>query len=74
MVTFRLALHELRPLQIVEVLIDGRVSATIVPGDTAGGLHIITRHLDTPPLIYNETDEQTNITIHAIQIFLKRKD
>lgn len=77
MITFRLAPHKVRPnVQIVEVLIDGRVSATIVPGeqDVAqqfGQLRIITRHLYEGPTTYNSafSDGPT-----IVELSLRRKD
>lgn len=45
MVTFRIAKHSIRDCDIVEIFVDDRFIATLVPGGTFGTFRVMSSHL-----------------------------
>jgi hypothetical protein len=68
MISFRIAPHSTRPVNIVEVLDDGGVIATIVPTDSAKStisLTVISAHMRT---VVHDDGRRSNPPIPAVTV------
>lgn len=61
MIEFRFRQHDLRNTQVVDILVDDKMAATLTLGDADNSIRIISAHFDTFKDMRNEDDQPATL-------------